>query len=174
LDPPRDDLLRDPEFLDRAYDEMRALARRRLARAGNHSLQATELVNETWLRLVGRNRNWADRTELLSLAGRAMRDILVERARRRGAQKRGGDWQRVNWESAVQVAQEHPEELLTLDAALSRLSEKAADHAKVVELMFFAGLTGEEAAQALEVSPSTVDRRWKFARAWLHRELMTE
>jgi RNA polymerase sigma factor (TIGR02999 family) len=122
-------------------------------------------------------RSWSTRPGFDSWAGTAIgriADILVERARRRGAQKRGGDWQRVNWESAVQVAQEHPEELLTLDAALSRLSEKAADHAKVVELMFFAGLTGEEAAQALEVSPSTVDRRWKFARAWLHRELMTE
>ena len=132
MDPPRNDSLDDPEFLDRAYEEMRALARRRLARAGGYSLQATELVNETWLRLVGRNREWTDRSELLNLAGRAMRDILVERARRRGAQKRGGDWQRVNWESAVMVAEEHPEELLTLDAALSRLSEQAADHAKVV------------------------------------------
>jgi RNA polymerase sigma factor (TIGR02999 family) len=174
LDPTRDDSIPDPEFLDRAYDEMRALARRRLSLARSNSLQATELANETWLRLVGRGREWSNRSELLSLAGRAMRDILVERARRRGAQKRGGDWHRVNWESAVVVADEHPEELLSLDEALSRLAEQAADHAKVVELMFFAGLTGEEAAQALEVSPSTVDRRWRFARAWLHRELTGE
>ena len=159
------------ELMVRAYDEMRALARRRLNQAGPQSLQATELVNETWLRLVGRDRDWSDRSELFGLAARAMRDILVERARMKGAQKRGGDWERVNWESALLVAAEHPEELLTLDAALSRLSEKAPDHAKVVELMFFAGLTGDEAARALDVSPSTVDRHWRFARAWLHREL---
>ena len=162
------------ELMVRAYDEMRALARRRLNHAGPQSLQATELVNETWLRLVGRDRDWSDRSELFGLAARAMRDILVERARMKAAQKRGGDWQRVEWESALQVAAQHPEELLTLDAALSRLSEQSPDHAKVVELMFFAGLTGEEAAQALEVSPSTVDRRWKLARAWLHHELTTE
>ena len=87
------------------------------------------------------------------------------------ARKRGGDWKRVEWESALQVASEHPEELLMLDAALSRLTEQAPEHARVVELMFFAGLTGEETARALDVSPSTVDRQWRFARAWLHREL---
>jgi len=164
----------DPATLESAYDEMRALARRRIAQVGSQSLQATELVNEAWLRLVGRDRTWSDRSELFGIAGRAMRDILVERARRRGAQKRGGDWERVNWESAATVAMEHPEELLTLDAALSRLSEQAPEYAKIVELMFFAGLTGEETARALDVSASTVDRRWRFARAWLHRELTND
>jgi DNA-directed RNA polymerase specialized sigma24 family protein len=80
----------------------------------------------------------------------------------------------VNWESALLVAAEHPEVLLTIDEALVRLSEEAPEHAKVVELIFFAGLTGDETAEALDVSPSTIDRRWRFARAWLHRELMSE
>ncbi len=161
----------DEEILEGDYDEMRRLARRRLAQMGPQSIQATELVNETWLRLVGQNRSWADRGQLFGLAARAMRDILVDRARQKGSLKRGGDWERVNWESALQIAGEHPEELLMLDEAISRLSEQAPDHAKVVELMFFAGLTGDETAKALEVSPSTVDRQWRFARAWLHREL---
>lgn len=160
------------ELLDKAYEEMRALARRRLARMGPQSIQATELVNEAWLRLTGQNREWHDRPELFALAARAMRDILVDRARRRGARKRGGDWERVSWESALQVATEYPDELLTLDAAISRLTEQSPEHGRVVELMFYAGLTGEEAAEALGVSPSTIDRRWRFARAWLHRELV--
>jgi RNA polymerase sigma factor (TIGR02999 family) len=166
--------LQRDELLVRAYDEMRALARRRINQSGPQSLQATELVNETWLRLVGKERNWSDRAELFGLAARAMRDILVERARMKYAKKRGGEWERVDWESAPAVAASNPEELLTLDEALTRLSEQAPDHAKVVELMFFAGLTGDETAEALEVSPSTIDRRWRFARAWLHRELTTD
>ncbi|RKZ13602.1 RNA polymerase subunit sigma [bacterium] len=161
----------DDRILEDAYDEMRALARRRLSQMGSQSLQATELVNETWLRLMGQNRGWDNRSELFGLAARAMRDILVDRARAKSAHKRGGDWQRVNWETALAVATEHPEELLMLDEAVSRLSDQAPDHARVVEMMFFAGLTGDETARALDVSPSTVDRRWRFARAWLHREL---
>jgi RNA polymerase sigma factor (TIGR02999 family) len=157
--------------IEEAYAEMRSLARRRLLQTGPQSLQATELVNEVWLRLAGRDRNWTDRAEFFRIAARAMRDVLVDRARSRGARKRGGDWQRVDWESALQVASDHPDELLMLDAALSRLSEQAPEHARVVELMFFAGLTGDETARALGVSPSTVDRQWRFARAWLHREL---
>ncbi len=161
----------DDGILEAAYDEMRVLARRRLSQMGPQSLQATELVNETWLRLMGQNRGWDNRTQLFGLAARAMRDILVDRARSKAAHKRGGDWQRVDWETALMVATEHPEELLMLDEAVSRLSEQAPDHARVVEMMFFAGLTGDETARALDVSPSTVDRRWRFARAWLHREL---
>ena len=161
----------DEQILNEAYDEMRRLARRRLAQMGPQSIQATDLVNETYLRLMGQNRTWADRGQLFGLAARAMRDILVDRARSKGARKRGGDWQRVKWESALQIATEHPQELLMLDEAVSRLSEQAPKHAKVVELMFFAGLTGDETAKALKVSPSTVDRQWRFARAWLHREL---
>lgn len=157
------------EILARAYDEMRRLARRRIAQMGPQSLQATELVNETWLRLVGQDHRWTSHSELFGLAARAMRDILVDRARARGAHKRGGDWERVNWDTALQVAADHPEELLTLDAEISRLSEQSPEHARVVELMFFAGLTVDETAQALAVSASTVDRRWRFARAWLHR-----
>jgi RNA polymerase sigma factor (TIGR02999 family) len=170
-----DDRPQEPEeVLEATYDEMRAFARRRLAQADTHSLQATELVNETWLRLVGRKNAWSSRSELFGLAARAMRDILVERARNKGAQKRGANWKRVDWESALLVADRHPEELLMLDAALSRLSDGAPEQARVVELMFFAGLTGDETARALGISPSTVDRHWRFARAWLHHELTGE
>ena len=159
------------EILVRAYEQMRRLARQRLARSGPDSIQATELVNETWLRLTRQHREWADRAELFGLAARAMRDILVDRAREKGALKRGGDWERVNWDSALQVASEHPEELLALDRAVTRLREVSDELGRIVELMFYAGLTGEETADALGVSASTVDRRWRFARAWLHREL---
>lgn len=159
------------KLLEQTYDEMRLVARRRIARIGHQSLQATELVNEAWLRLEGQQRHWTNRYELFGLAARAMRDILVDRARSSGAQKRGGDWERVNWENALQVAVEHPEQLLQLDRAVSRLGEHDAACAEVVELLFFAGLSGDEAARALNVSPSTIDRRWSMARAWLRQEL---
>jgi len=168
--PDEPDHLRD-RLLEEAYDEMRSVARRRIASMGHQSLQATELVNETWLRLEGQQREWTNRYELFGLAARAMRDILVDRARHNRAQKRGGDWTRVNWESALEVAAEHPEEFLLLDHAIERLAETDAGHAQVVELLFHGGLTGDEAARALGVSPSTVDRRWRLARAWLFSEL---
>jgi RNA polymerase sigma factor (TIGR02999 family) len=164
----------DEQLLVESYGEMRRLARRHLFQMGSQSIQATELVNETYLRLVGRGRTWIDRNQLFGLAARSMRDILVERARSKASKKRGGGWRRVDWESAPQVAEEYPEELLMLDDALSRLSRCEPKSAQVVELMFFAGFTSDETAKALDVSPSTIDRRWRFARAWLHKELVAD
>lgn len=160
-----------PDISLGAYNELRALARHRLHLHGARSLQPTELVHEVWARLERRGQRWTSRQEMFGLAGRAMRDVLVERARARATAKRGGEWTRVRWESALQVADDHPDEFLMLDGALSRLSQVEPECAKVVELMYFAGFTGDEVAEALGVSPSTIDRRWRMARAWLRKEL---
>lgn len=164
MDPP-------PPISQDAYDELRAVARYRLLVQGAHSLQATELVHEAWARLERQGRRWNSRKELFGMAARAMRDLLVERARARATAKRGGDWTRVRWESALQVSEDHPAEFLMLDDALSRLSSEEPECARVVELLFFAGFTGDETAAAMGVSPSTIDRRWRMARAWLRDDL---
>ena len=162
-----DDLLR-------VYDEMRHIARRRVQLSGSHSFDASDLVNEAYLRLSQRGLLNEDRKRVFRLAARAMRDILVDRAREKASQKRGGDWTRVSWDSAASVAVDNPDELLMLDAAMERLAAEQPDVADVVHLKFFAGLTGEETAKVLDISPATVDRRWAYARAWLHQQLTDE
>lgn len=163
----------DGEDLADSYERMRSMARRRLATSGIDSLDPTELAHEAWLRMQRRGETDAPRGRLMMMAARVMRDVLIEDARRRGALKRGGDWHRVSWETAATVATDHPAELLELDVAIERLSEEDAEVAEVVRLKFFAGLTGEEAAEALGLSPATVDRRWAFARTRLY-ELLNE
>ena len=153
------------------YDELRAMARGRLAKNGSPTLQATELVNEVYLRLFRRNGSCENRHHFFAIASRAMQDILVERARRRGTAKRGGGFQRVEFEASLAFVDAHPTEFLTLSEAISRLSEHDPLSAEIVRLRFFVGMSGEETAQALSVSASTVDRRWKYARAWLHEAL---
>ena len=160
------------EDLSVTYERMRSIARRRLATRGALSLHATELVNEAWIRIHGRGTDGASHDRLLMMAARAMRDILVDEARRRGALKRGGDWQRVSWETAATVATDHPSELLELDDAITKLEDEDPETAAVVQLKFFAGLTGDETAEVLSLSPATVDRRWHYARTRLH-ELLT-
>lgn len=154
------------------YDELRSMARQRLGQNGSPTLQATELVNEVYLRLFRRSPVACEnRHHFFAIASRAMQDILVERARRRGAVKRGGEFQRVDFEASLEFVDAHPAEFLTLAEAISRLSEQDALSAEIVRLRFFVGLSGEEAGEALHVSASTVDRRWKYARAWLHEAL---
>jgi RNA polymerase sigma factor (TIGR02999 family) len=153
------------------YEELRAMARHRVARSGSPTLQATELVNELYLRLFRRDGECVNRPQFFAIASRAMHDILVERARRRGSIKRGGGLRRVEFEASMAFVDEHPGEFLTLTEAISRLSEQDPLSAEVVRLRFFVGLSGEEAGLALNVSASTVDRRWKYARAWLHEAL---
>jgi RNA polymerase sigma factor (TIGR02999 family) len=153
------------------YDELRAMARGRLARNGSPTLQATELVNEVYLRLFRRQNDCQNRSHFFAIASRAMQDILIERARRRGAVKRGGEFRRVEFEASLAFVDEHPSEFLTLSDAISRLSQHDPLSAEIVRLRFFVGLSGEEAGEALDVSASTVDRRWKYARAWLHEAI---
>lgn len=165
------------ELLPLVYEELHRLARRRLAdEPPGGTLQATALVHEAWLRLVGSaeaaaDERWNGRGHFFGAAARAMRRILVERARRRGGLRHGGALARVELTESVAVGAEESLDLLALDAALTRLEALDARRAEVVALRFFAGLTVEETARALDVSPGTVKNDWAFARAWLHREL---
>jgi RNA polymerase sigma factor (TIGR02999 family) len=161
----------DDETFLAIYDEMRIIARRRVHQYGADSLQATELANEAFARFGKKGHRWSNRSHLLRIAARTMRDVLIERARRKASLKRGGDWERVDWDSAARVAVDHPDELLMLDDALAALAEESPEAAEVVRLKFFAGLTSEEAASILEMSRRSVERRWAFARAWLFRAL---
>ena len=164
------------ELLPAVYEELRKLAgqRMRQERAG-HTLQATALVHEAYLRLVdtsgNRDSKWDGRGHFFAAAAEAMRRILVERARRRASLKRGGDLQRVELDETVARAEPRPEELLSLDAALDGLESQDSTMARVVKLRYFAGLTVPETADALDLSPRSVNRLWTAARAWLRREM---
>ena len=159
-------------LLPLVYDELRKLAARRLKREDpGHTLQATALVHEAYLRLVGRDetRSWNSRGHFFAAAARAMRRILVDNARRKGAQKRGVGLER---RPLDEVAAPQPDdELLALDEALQALAASDPVKARLVELRYFAGLTGEQAARVLGISPATADRHWAFAKAWLRNEV---
>jgi len=154
------------------YEELRRLARRYLRgeRAG-HSLQATALVNEAYVRLVDYKRmKWQNRAHFFAVSAQLMRRILVEHARRRNL-KRGGAVQHVSLEDAAEVGQGRPTDLVALDDAMNALGRFDARKVQVVEMRFFGGLSVEETAEVLKVSPVTVMRDWNTAKAWLHREL---
>jgi len=155
------------------YEGLREIAHRQLTReAEGHTLETDGLVNETYLRLLGIERvKWRDRQHLLSTAARMMRRILIDYADRRNAQKRGGGEVPVVLDEALLAVEEHVDELRALDEALERLEAANPRHSRVVEYRFFAGLSIEETAAALELSPATVKREWIAARAWLNREL---
>lgn len=158
------------------YAELRELARHRMAaeRPGQ-TIQATALVHEAYLRLVGddpaRAAAWDDRGHFFAAAAEAMRRILVERARRKGRQRHGGGRRRVDLDEAAVVADDPAEDLVALDAALEALEAYDERKFRVVLLRRFAGLSIEATAAALGVSPATVKTDWSFARAWLHRKL---
>ena len=143
-------------------------------RAG-HSLQATALVNEAYVRLVdGTVVEWHDRAHFLAVAARIMRRILVDHARARGASKRGGGDARVTFDEALVVIAEPREDFVALDDALEALAKFDERKSRVVELRFFGGLTVEETASVLKVSPDTVMRDWRLAKAWLQGEMRGE
>ena len=143
-------------------------------RAGN-SLQATALVNEAYLRLINaKDVAWHDRAHFLAVAARVMRRILVDHARARHYQKRGGDAVRVTLDEALVVASEPDQDFVALDEALTALAAVDARKSQVVELRFFGGLSLEETAEALKMSTDTVKRDWRFAKLWLLRELSAE
>ena len=155
------------------YEELHLIAKRCMAgeRAG-HSLQATVLVNEAYLRLVDANDvAWHDRAHFLAVAARAMRRILVDHARVHRAQKRGGGAMRVTFDEALVVSNEPREDFASLDDALQALTAFDERKGRVVELRFFGGLSVEETASVLKVSPETVRRDWQLAKAWLQREM---
>ncbi len=156
------------------YEELRRMAQSQLQheRSG-HTLQATALANEAYLRLAGQNRMSArTRAHFLAIAAQAMRRILVDYARRRNSAKRGGEYQRVEFDDIVHLPGGSPHaNLIDLETALKKLEQGHAEKVRVVEMHFFVGLTHEEIAEVLEVSTRTVERHWAFARAWLFREL---
>jgi RNA polymerase sigma factor (TIGR02999 family) len=162
--------MKPEEYLATMYDELRRLAAARLkSEAPEHSLNATALVHEVWLKLADASVDWQDRNHFLRVAVTSMRRILVDHARAKLAAKRGGGAARV---ALPDVAAPLPDgQLIALDEALNRFAEIKPDHAKLIELRYFAGLTGDEAADALGVSPATVDRMWRYARAWLAAEM---
>ena len=165
------------ELLPLVYQELRRLAAYKMANeAPGHTLQATALVHEAWLRLVApeQQAQFQNRAHFFGAAAEAMRRILVDRAREKKALKRGGDLERVDMD-AVEIASSMPdEELLALDGALDRLTTVDTRAAEMVKLCFFVGLTQEEAARELGMSVSTAERVWGFARAWLLREVRKE
>ncbi len=151
------------------YEELRALARRQMAREpANHTLQPTALVHEAFLRLVRGDANrWQNRAHFFAAAAEAMRRILVERARRVGRLKRGGDRGRIPLDDAQPAIDPGTQSLLDLDAALTEFQERYGRQARVVQLRFFAGLSVAETADVLRVSQGSVKNDWRFAKAWL-------
>jgi RNA polymerase sigma factor (TIGR02999 family) len=162
------------ELLPLIYDELRKLAAQKLAHeVPGQTLEATALVHEAYVRLVGGGgaRGWDSRGHFFAAAAEAMRRILVDNARRKGSAKHGGGRQRHDGDIEALAAPEVAEEILAMDSALQKLADRDPLKAKLVELRYFAGLTGDETAAALNISPSTADRHWVYARAWLRREI---
>ncbi len=155
------------------YAELRSLARRYLRRErSDHTLQATALVHEAYLRLVDqRGVTWQNRAHFFGVAAQAMRRILVDHARRHHAAKRGGPAFKISLDDVVVAAQERSDDVLALDDALTRLTALDPRQGQIVELRVFSGLTVEETAEALGISPATVKREWMSAKAWLTREV---
>ena len=165
------------ELLPLVYGELRKLAASRMANeAPNQTLQPTALVHEAWLRLVGNeNPQFANRAHFFSAAAEAMRRILIDKARRKRAQRHGGGQQRVDMEGVLEVAAAmDDDQLLAVSDALDKLAAIHAVQAEVVKLRYFAGMTNVEAAQALGLSERTVKNYWAHARAWLFREMQAQ
>lgn len=161
------------ELIPLVYEELRRMARQRLWRQRpDHTLQSAALVNEAYLRLVQqKSPEWQNRAHFFGVAAQMMRNILVDYARNRLAAKRGGGAQRVTLETEFGPAQQPEIDLLALHDALNKLAELDAQQSRLVELRYFGGLSIEETAEAMGISPATVKREWATARAWLKREL---
>ena len=162
------------QLLPLVYDELRKLAAVKMAQEKpGQTLQATALLHEAYVRLVDTEKaqHWESRGHFFAAAAEAMRRILVDNARRKRRPKHGGDRQRVALDEALAVTDQPSEDLLALDEALSRLAEQDESLAEVVKLKYFAGLSVEQIAQTIGVSPRQADRLWAYARAWLHQEI---
>jgi RNA polymerase sigma factor (TIGR02999 family) len=166
-----------PDALDRlmpvVYNELHRLAHRQLrGEHDGHTLNTTALVHETYLRLAGIDQvQWKDRAHFFAVAARLMRRILIDYARARKREKRGGEWVRIPLDDGLAAPGTDPDALLALDEALVRLEGQSERLCRVVECRCFAGMSVEETATALHTSPATVKRDWAFARAWLNRAL---
>lgn len=160
-------------LLPRVYDELRRMARARLRRERpDHTLAPTDLVHEAYLKLIpSTGIDWQNRAHFFAIASRAMRNVLVDHAVRRSAAKRGGGQQALALDESSGATETPLDDLIALGDALARLEQLDPRQARVVECRFFGGLSLDETAEALAISPATVSRDWSFARAWLHREL---
>src|SRR6266849_10858644 len=162
------------QLLPLVYDELRKLAAQKLAQEKpGQTLQATALVHEAYLRLVGADQvqHWNSRGHFFAAAAEAMRRILVDSARRKGRRKRGGDWQRCDLQLNEPAVAGPDTDILAVDEALAQLADQHPEKAELVKLRYFAGLTLAEAASALGISTATAGRHWRYARAWLARRL---
>ena len=164
------------ELLPLVYEELRKLAAVRMANeAAGHTLQPTALVHEAWVRLTGNDPNvqFANRAHFFAAAADAMRRILIDRARRKSAGKRGGDWERINLDNVEVAIDADDDTLLLVNEALDKLAREEPRAAEIVKLRFFAGLTLEESGQLLGFTERTAKRHWAFARAWLFDAMKT-
>ncbi|MFK7738000.1 MAG: ECF-type sigma factor [Pirellulaceae bacterium] len=165
---------RQDELYEFVYNHLKSIARNRLlGESRNKSLQTTDLVNEAYVRLARQTTSWRDRRHFYGVAAEAMRRILIDAARTRNRAKRGGE---VTHQSLTGISLpdcEWETEILELHEALKQLETESPENAEIVQLRFFSGLTCEECAQLLEVSISTVERRWRFARAWLKTRMQS-
>ena len=162
-----------PQLLSQVYGQLRALAQSYLH--AQQTLQATAIVHEAYVRLVGSGAvNWDSPAQFFAAAAAAMRSVLIDHARARQRLKRGGGYRRVELTDAAACAPEDPEEFFRIDEAIQKLVAAEPDLAQIVQLRFFAGFDIADTAKALDVSAPTVKRRWQLARAWLHRELKRE
>ncbi|WLD12592.1 ECF-type sigma factor [Planctellipticum variicoloris] len=170
------DLLATDALLPVVYDQLRRLAAARLAgEAPGHTLQATALVHEAWLRLVGDEaKHWDHRGHFFAAAAEAMRRILVESARRKQRLKHGGGWQRVPEDALIAPELLLDDDVLAVDEALTEFAAESPDKAQLVKLRYFAGLSENDAAAALGISRATAARWWAYARAWLYDRLHSE
>src|SRR6185503_648173 len=161
------------ELMPLVYEELHRLAHRYMGRERQgHTLQTSGLVNEAYLRLIDQSRvKWQNRAHFFGIAAQMMRRILVDYARSRGYAKRGGDARQVSFDEAAIVSEERAADVVALDDALKGLAEIDLRKSRIVELRFFGGLSIEETAEVLAVSPGTVMRDWTLAKAWLRREM---
>ena len=160
------------ELLPVVYDELRGIARRKLSHeAPGNTLQATALVNEAYLRLVGADQHWENKGHFFAAAAESMRRILVDRARQKRATKRGGEFKRVELHENAASVDSPSEDILAINDALDRFSREHSEKAELVKLRYFAGLKLVDAAKVMNISMSTADRHWAFAKAWLRREI---
>jgi RNA polymerase sigma factor (TIGR02999 family) len=161
------------ELLELVYQELRRLAAHRMAQESpGQTLQATALVHEAWLRLVGSgDPKFTNRAQFFAAAAEAMRRILIDRARRKATQKHGGNYERVDLDGCELVAPDTDDQLLAVNDALDKLAKDHPVQAELVKLRYFAGLTNEETAHLLDISVSTAKNYWSFSRAWLLREI---
>ena len=166
------DLAAESDLLEIVYDQLRSLAKSLLnAERVDHTLQPTALVHEAYVKLVDQNKvDWKGRSHFIAVAARAMRQILVDHAKRSGAKKRGGGRQRVSLDDLTET-QSSEVDYLSLDDALSKLEQFNAHYSNIVQLRFFGGLTVEEVAELTNSSTRSVKRDWRTARAWLHAQM---